>query len=92
MDNEDAQERGVKDEITEKVKRKFKDKTLLEEENFMRLPETKKEKFWKKSLLRNQSRNNEMETDLAGLKQIGQIFEEERGPREEHGRKKAKRQ
>jgi hypothetical protein len=34
-----------------------------------------------------------METDLANLKQIGQIFEEERADlRQDHGKKKVKRQ
>jgi hypothetical protein len=38
MDDDDAREQGVDDVINEKIKRKFKEKTSLEEENFMRMP------------------------------------------------------
>lgn len=52
-DDEEAREVGVGNEIAQKIKRKFQDKISAEEENFMRMPETKKEKFWRKSLIRN---------------------------------------
>jgi len=67
MDDDDAREQGVDDVINEKIKRKFKEKTTLEEENFMRMPESKQEKFWRKSLIRNQSRNNHLQDELKDI-------------------------
>jgi len=61
MDDDDAREQGVDDVINEKIKRKFKEKTTLEEENFMRMPESKQEKFWRKS------RNNHLQDELKDI-------------------------
>jgi hypothetical protein len=37
-DDEEARELGLGNEIAEKIKRKFQEKTAAEEENFIRMP------------------------------------------------------
>ena len=47
--------------MAEKIKQKFREKTAMEEENFMRMPESKQEKYWRKSLIRQQQKSNPLE-------------------------------
>lgn len=42
----------------------------------MRLPETKKERFWKKSMIRQSERNNPLLDELKDIEKIKQIFAE----------------
>ena len=59
-DDEEARERGVGSHLAEKIKQRFREKTAIEEDNFMRMPETKRDRFWKKSLIRDSERGNPM--------------------------------
>ena len=43
---------------------------MMEEENFMRLPETKKERMWKKSLIKKSQRNNPIYDEVKDLETI----------------------
>ena len=49
---------GVGSDIAEKIKQKFSGKIAVEEDNFMRMPESKQEKYWRKSLVRDKQRSN----------------------------------
>lgn len=44
--------------VAEKIKRKFREKTSIEEDNFVRLPESKKDKYWKKQLIQKHNKTD----------------------------------
>lgn len=54
------------------------EKTSIEEQNFMRFPETKKDKFWKKNLIKQKERSNPLLDQLKDLQMIKEIFSEKK--------------
>lgn len=77
IDDDAAQEKYLGDEINEKFKRKFQEKVSYEEEAFVRLPDTKKDKFYMKQMIRNNSRKNQLEEDFKEVQMVKQLFDQE---------------
>ena len=78
VDDDEARETGVGSELAEKIKRRFKEKTDIEEDNFVRFPESKKDKMWQKSLIRRHERSNPLFDELKDIEAIKQIFTEKK--------------
>lgn len=70
QDDDEAREKGVGSELSEKIKRKFKEKTDIEEDNFVRFPDSKKDKMWQKSLIRRHERSNPLFDELKDVEAI----------------------
>ena len=48
----------------------------------MRLPESKKEKFWKKQLIQRHARSDPLKETLKEVETIGQIYQTQAHPRQ----------
>lgn len=74
---DEAEERGILNEMDERMKKKFEEKTRLEEENFTRFGDSKKEKYWRKQMMKNQFRGNQLNDELKEVAMIRELVEEE---------------
>lgn len=60
--------------MAEKIKRKFREKTSIEEDNFVRFPESKKDKYWKKQLIQRHHKTDELRDSFKEIEMVGKIF------------------
>jgi hypothetical protein len=56
-EGDEAEERELFEGVDLRMKKRLEEKEKFEEENFMRLNETKQEKYWKKQMMKNRFRN-----------------------------------
>lgn len=59
-----AEERFLGDEINERFKRKFQEKINYEEDAFVRVPDSKKDKFYMKQMIKNSMKKNQLDEDF----------------------------
>lgn len=74
LDDDEAREQGVENELAEKIKKRFQEKTSIEEDNFVRFPDTKKDKYWKKQLIQRYNKTDHLKDTLKEVEMVGQIY------------------